>query len=64
VKDWKPVDYIVAGLAIAVVLILILPLIATIVFGIPITDAKAKIIAGITTSVIAIVSLYVGNKLK
>jgi len=63
-KDWEPVDYIVAGLAVTIILTLTLPLISTILFGIPITDAKAKIIAGITASIIAIISLYVGNKLK
>ena len=63
-KKWEPVDYIVAGLAVAIILILTLPPIFAALFGLPVTEGKAKIIAGVTTSVVAIVSLYVGNKLK
>jgi len=63
VKDWKPVDTIVAGLAIGVMVVLILPLINIFIKGNELSDAKTKILIGLVSSIVSIISLYVGSKI-
>ena len=63
VKDWKPVDMIVAGLAIGVMVVLILPLINMFIHGSELSDTKTKMIIGLVSSIASIISLYVGSKI-
>lgn len=60
----KTIDIVVLILTIAVASVMLGSLFIPLVTNEPLTDVKAKILAGIITSVIAIISLYVGSKLN
>ena len=62
-KEWHPVDIIVAGLAIGVMVVLILPLINIFLGGEELSDTKTKILIGLVSSIASIISLYVGSKI-
>jgi len=64
IKNWKPVDYIIAFIAIVVGLFIILSLIGQVVFNQPMSEMKARLISSIVTSLVSVLSLYVGNRLK
>ena len=60
----KPVDAIVAVLALAIGLTVVLPLIGVVLHSYEFDEGRAKLVAGLLSSMIAIVSVYVGSKLK
>ena len=60
----KPVDAVVAVLAVAIGLTVVLPLLGIMIHGISFDEDRAKVIAGLLSSMIAIVSVYVGSRLK
>ncbi len=62
-KDWKPVDIIVAGLAIGIMVVLILPLINVLLGGSELSDMKTKMLIGLVSSIASIISLYVGSRI-
>jgi len=63
VKDWEPVDIIVAGLAIGIMVVLILPLINVLLGGSELSDMKTKMLIGLVSSIASIISLYVGSRI-
>jgi putative flippase GtrA len=62
-KDWKPTDYIVSFLAFVIGVFALFSVMGVLFTGIPLTDSKAKLVASIVTSIISIVSMYIGSKL-
>ncbi len=62
-KDWEPVDIIVAGLAIGIMVVLILPLINVLLGGSELSDMKTKMLIGLVSSIASIISLYVGSRI-
>ena len=61
---WKPVDLIVLILAASVSLILLGIVYRAIFDKIVLDEARAKLMAGMIGSLLAIISMYVGAKLK
>ena len=62
-KDWEPVDIIVAGLAIGIMVVLILPLINVLLGGSELSDMITKMLIGLGSSIASIISLYVGSRI-
>ena len=60
----KPVDIIAIIATLSVSFILVATVVGTIVRGEPLTDEKAKIVGTLVSSFIAIVSMYVGSRIK
>ena len=60
----KSVDIIVLILTICVCMVVIGPAINTAITGESISADKAKIMSGLIVSIIAIISIYVGAKLR
>jgi hypothetical protein len=60
----KPVDYVVFAIALCVCAVIITPMLAYIVTGTENTDEGGKLIAGLVASMIAIISIYVGARLR
>jgi divalent metal cation (Fe/Co/Zn/Cd) transporter len=63
-NNWKAVDYIIAFLAIIIGMFIILSVLGPLFTHQPMTDNKAKLIASIVTSVISIISVYVGSQIQ
>ena len=63
-KHWKPIDIIVAILAISVVSVLVVAVYDSKINNDQLTDAGTKRITAIMTSVLSIVSMYVGAKIQ
>lgn len=61
---WQPEDIIVGILALVVALFIIGAILNTMVMGQTMTEDRAKIISGVVTSAIAVISVYIGSKLK
>ena len=61
---WKPVDYIVGFLAGTICLMLVMSVMKPMISGEPLSDEGAKQVGGIIIAVIAIVSIYVIDRLK
>jgi hypothetical protein len=60
----KAVDAIVAVLAVAIGLTVVLPLLGVVLHSYEFDETRAKVVAGLLSSMIAIVSVYVGSRLK
>ena len=60
----KPVDIIVLCLAVFIGISICLPLVAVLFWGQEYSEDRAKVVAGLVASGIAIVSIYVGAKLN
>jgi len=63
-SDWKPVDWIACCFTVVLGVILVLGSISVIVQGEQADEQKLKIMAGIISSVISIVSMYVGASIQ
>ena len=63
-SEWKPIDYIVGFIVLVVGIFLLLVIIGVAVTGNPLNDFKAKLVSSIVTSLISIISVYVGNRLS
>ena len=63
-KNWNSVDYVVLILTTIISLVLVITMIKPFVTGIAITDANAKLVAGLIASIISIISMYVGAKIQ
>lgn len=61
---WNPVDCIVFLLAFTVCFVLCFSLIRLLITGMNLTIDKAELLAGIISSFIAIISVYVGSKVN
>ena len=62
--DWKPVDWIACCFTVVLGIILVVGSISVIVRGDESDEQKLKIMAGIISSVISIVSMYVGASIQ
>ena len=60
----KPVDIIVLVIVICVCFVVLVPGINSMVSQTQLSEEKAALISGLVTSMIAIVSIYVGSKLR
>lgn len=63
-NKWTPTDVIVLILAITVSLILLSIFGELMLNDIPLTETAAELVAGLVTSVITIISIYVGAKIQ
>ena len=63
-KRWQPVDWIVLILALAIASGILVTVISPFVLGEPITEARSKILSTIITAIVAVVSVYVGNRIR
>ena len=61
---WGPVDVMVAALTMTICAILVVTVLNQMVTGEEATEAKQKMITGLITSTISIVSMYVGAQLQ
>ena len=63
-KEWGPSDVIMLILA-STVSIVLLSIFAELAFtGVPISDNAAKLVAGLVTSIISIISMYIGARIQ
>ena len=62
--NWKPVDVIVLILAVMVGISLFATVIIPVMLGEPISDTRAKILSSIAGSVVAVISVYVGARIR
>ena len=63
-KGWSPSDVIMLILA-STVSIVLLSIFAELAFtGAPISDHGAKLVAGLVTSIISIISMYIGARIQ
>jgi hypothetical protein len=60
----KPVDYVVLGIAGIIGLVVVMPMIHTMWSDMPYDEGRGKTVGAIVTSLVAILSIYVGSKLK
>jgi hypothetical protein len=60
----KPVDAIVAILAVIIGLVVVLPLLGVVIHSYEFDDGRAEVLAGLVSSLVAIVSVYVGSRLR
>ena len=60
----KPVDYVILILTVPVAVLILVATISPLFTGRAISDSKAQLLGGIVESVIAIVLVYVGFKLR
>ena len=63
-KNWSPVDWVVLILTIAISGTFMVTGIIPLLLQEPISDARSKILGGIATSIVSVVSVYVGAKLQ
>jgi len=61
---WLPVDIIVFFLAVVIGLMLVGSVVKPLITGQQLTETAAKQIGGIIAAVVAIISIYVGSKLR
>ena len=60
----KPVDKIVLILTASIAFILVVSITAAVIRGEPLSEAGIKIVEKITLPMVAIISMYVGSKIK
>ena len=60
----KPVDWVVLSMAVTVCAVVFIQPLKYIVFGESISPETAKLVAGIITSMLAVISMYVGSKIR
>ncbi len=63
-KDWQPVDIIITIFATVISVVLLLIIIDATLNNDALSDASSKRISAITTSVVAIISMYIGAKIQ
>lgn len=63
-KEWRPVDILVMFLSLTVGILLLSSVAQITITGGALSETKAKTIAGVVSSVVAIISIYVGSKIK
>ncbi len=63
-RNWKPVDFIIAMFAISVAIILLVIILNVLYSGIALSDDAGDRITVIVSSILSIVSLYVGAKIN
>lgn len=61
---WKPVDVIVLVLGSLAGLSLLITVIVPVILGEPISDSRAEMLSSVAMSIIAVVSVYVGARIK
>ena len=61
---WRPVDIVAVILAASIGVALLITVIVPLIIGEPITDARARFVASVANTMIAVLSVYVGAKLK
>ena len=61
---WRPVDYMVAALVAAMCYAIFMIGAATYFDAVSDNDARAKLAAGLLSSVIAIISMYIGGMIR
>ena len=63
-KNWKPVDYIVGMMAVCISSVVIVMPVTVMVLKVDENEARVKLFATVLSSVIAIITLYVGAQLQ
>lgn len=63
-KDWKPIDIIILIITIVVGFTISFSVIRPLISDRILSAESAKLIAGIIGSLVSIISIYVGSKLK
>jgi len=63
-KKFKPVDYIIASLVGLLATILLITGVAPLIKGVALGGEKAKLLSGAVSSLISVITLYVGAKLQ
>ena len=63
-RKFKPVDYIIAALVILLSTLLLMTGIAPLIKGVALSGEKAKLLSGAVSSLISVITLYVGAKLQ
>lgn len=61
---WTPVDYAILLLTLMVSVTFMITAILPIILQEPISDARSKVLGGIATSVVSVISVYVGAKIQ
>lgn len=61
---WKPEDYIVAMLAGFITLFMMSVLVSIVIENVPQSDQRTEAIAQVLTTVLTIISIYVGGKIN
>jgi len=61
---WEPVDIVVIGLSSSVLIVIFGTAVKAIVYKESFSEERSQIVAGIVASILAIVSLYVGSRLR
>jgi hypothetical protein len=60
----KPVDWVVMFIALCVGIVVVMPLFSYVIAGEHMSEEGDKLIGGLVASMIAIISIYVGARLK
>jgi hypothetical protein len=60
----KPIDVVALIIATTTSLILMLAVASPLVTGVPMSESKARIVAGLVSSFVAILSMYAGSRLQ
>ena len=63
-ENWRPVDYVVAFLALVVCIITTGAILSATMHSEPMTKAEEEILASLTASMISIISMYVGASIQ
>lgn len=61
---WTPVDIIIGILTFILVWFLVLQSLFSFLKGIELDEKKAEIVGGLISSILAVITLYIGSKLK
>ncbi len=62
--SWKPEDYIVAALAILIIVLLLFRMYGVVLLNVPVTADAARVVEGLLNGVMAIISMYIGAKIQ
>jgi hypothetical protein len=63
-KDWKPVDIVILIITVVVSFVISMSVIRPLLSDKPMSIESAKLVSSIVVSLISIISIYVGSKLK
>ena len=62
--NWQPIDIVAMLLTVTLCFILSLSAMSPLITGNPLSDTKAKMLVGLVSSVVSIVSMYIGATLQ
>jgi uncharacterized protein YacL len=63
-KNFKPVDILILFIGVIIGIFILLSVISVLITHKPMDDLKARLIASIITSLVSVISLYVGHRLN